>query len=80
MTVERKRVSPEGPFDHFYDLARANGWYVHVERWTDEDGRVLLKVRAGKGAREIDAPSVLDVTQLAASVRGMDEQIMREAA
>lgn len=76
---KRKRVSPRDEFTRFCDAAAEHGWDVMVFRWT-HDEQVLLKVRAIRGASELAAPSVTDVTELAASVKGLREQLEREAA
>jgi hypothetical protein len=78
MTKRRKRISPEGPYDAFYDLARSLGYVVHVRRWLDDEKRPLLQVIAMAGRNEFMAPSVLDVSQLGTSVAGLHEQIERE--
>lgn len=79
---KRKRVSPRDEFTRFCDAASKHGWDVLVFRYIDEDEpeRVFLKALAVRGGREVSAPSVSDVKDLARSVTGLREQLEREAA
>lgn len=79
MTRKRKRVTPEGPYDRFWDLAHAKDYQVFVVR-TVADGQVMLQVIAVKAGRERIAPMVTDVSELGGSIAALHEQIEREAA
>lgn len=81
MGKARKRTTPEGPYDRFYDRAKAFGYTVLVGRWFDAEAKaVMLQVLAVRGDDEHFGMAVTDVTELHASVAGMDELIGKEAA
>jgi hypothetical protein len=71
MTKPRKRISPLGEFDEFYDLATKYGWHV------DDDKQVLLQVQIRRGVEMHLAPSVLDVNELGASTKHLRKEMER---
>jgi hypothetical protein len=78
VTKPRKRISPLGEFDEFYDLAHKYGWHVDVARWLDDDdGQVLLQVQIRRGVEMHLAPSVLDVNELGASTAHLRKEMER---